>query len=162
MDSGFQQHLLESYSDSDIVRYILTSPRLSVSPCRIFLLSSDLVAKPFTAEKLADELAAINLARQLYIRVLLIKRIVEDCCVAYVITERIHAVALEEAWGRIDWITTLYLAFQLRHSVCKMRTCTPSTAGSLVRGTCDSIWLDDYYKLPPHATPEAITQFLLF
>ncbi|KAL8922326.1 MAG: hypothetical protein Q9172_003618 [Xanthocarpia lactea] len=162
MDSGFQQRLLGSYSDSDIVRYVLNSPPLTVSPCRIVLLSSELVAKRFTAQKLADELAAISLARQLYIRVPLIKRVVEDSGVAYVIMERIHGVTLEESWDRIGWITTLHLAFQLRHFVCKMRTCTSSTAGSLVRGTCDSIWLDDYYKIPPHATPEAITQFLIF
>lgn len=47
------------------------------------------------------------------------------------------------------------------HQPCATTT-TSDTAGTLVTGKCDSIWLDDYYKLPLHATPEVITSFIRF
>lgn len=122
MDSGFQQHLLERYKTCDIVRYILASPLVSASSCRTFLLSSDLVAERIDAENLGDALAAVKLARQLHIRVPNVNRIVENEDVADVIVDRIHGVGLEESWGRIGWITTVHLAFQLRRYIRTMRT----------------------------------------
>lgn len=163
MDStSFQPHLLSSYPPSEIARYIKASPPMTEWPCRTYLLSSNLVAKQIDAEKVGDELAAINLARQLHIRAPNVKRVVQDGNLAYVIMDRIHGVGLEECWGRIGWMDSLRLAVQLRRYVRAMRTCTSPTAGSLVRGACDSIWLDDYYKLPPLAAPEAITRFFRF
>jgi hypothetical protein len=162
MNSGFQQHLLESYSSTDLVRYVCASPYISESSHNAFLLSPDLVAKRISTAKLSDELAAINLARKLSLRVPNIRRVVENKNSTYLIMDRIHGVVLEESWSQYGWAKTLRLALQLRRYVHAMRTCTSSTAGSMARGTCDSIWLDDFYKLPPHASPKAITSFLRF
>jgi hypothetical protein len=43
-----------------------------------------------------------------------------------------------------------------------MRRRTSQTAGSLVTGNCKSIWLDDYYKLPSHSSPEGLAAFIRF
>ena len=162
MESVFQSHLLIIYSDSDLINYIRASPALSTSSCNVFALSFDLVAKYTIIEKLKDELAAISLARQLHIRVPIIRRVVETENVAYLIMDRIHGLSLEEIWTQIGWGKTFSLAFQLQQFIGRMRTQTSPTAGSLIRGECDSMWLNDYYRLRPHARPEAITQFLRF
>ncbi len=162
MDCSFQEQFLETYSNSDLVRYILECPTLSASIRRIFLLSPNLVAKQLIAAKAPDEIAAMKLSKKLHIRVPDIKRVVEDDRNVYVVMDRIQGTTLQEAWAQIGWLGTFQLGFQLRRFVHVMRTITSPTAGSLVSGKCDSIWLDDYYKLPLHATPEALTSFICF
>ena len=67
---------------------------------------------------------------------------------------------LGELWARISWITTIRLAFQLRDSVCRLRSLKSSTARSLHSGEYRSFWLDDRYNLPAHSTPNTITSFI--
>lgn len=43
-----------------------------------------------------------------------------------------------------------------------MRAQTSTTAGDLSDGKCKSVWLDDYYGLPPHPSPETIAAFIHF
>lgn len=43
-----------------------------------------------------------------------------------------------------------------------MRAVSSTTAGSLSSGLCRSVWLDDYYGLPPESNADAITAFIRF
>ena len=62
----------------------------------------------------------------------------------------------------MTWLSTVCIAFQLRRYVRIMRRRHSATAGSLVTGQCKSLWLDDYYGLPEHATPEIFSSFIQF
>ena len=62
----------------------------------------------------------------------------------------------------MTWLSTVCIAFRLRRYVKIMRRRHSATAGSLVTGQCKSIWLDDYYGLPEHATPEIFSSFIQF
>ena len=107
-------------------------------------------------------LRGIQFAQQLKLRVPSIKRVVRKDRDVYIIMTRIHGRTMEVAWPTMTWLSTIYVAFQLRHYVGVMRSRNSPTAGSLVAGKCNSIWLDDYYGLPEHATPETFSSFIQF
>lgn len=94
-----------------MIRYILASPPISESERAVFVLSSDLIAKEIVIEQLDDEVAGLNIAQQLHIRVPTVKRVVQTGRTSYVVMDRVHGMTLEDSWTQIDWITTLRLAF---------------------------------------------------
>jgi hypothetical protein len=163
MSPDFDESRLEDYSSAELVQYITASPPVSPSSPRVFLLSPNLVAKECESEdSAADEVAGMELAHELGLRVPTVKRVVRAKRDAYIIMNRIRGTSLENAWHQMGWITTIRIAFQLRRFVRAMRTQMSSTAGSLVSGKCNSIWLEDYYGPPRHATPEKFTSFISF
>src|SRR2546423_3780398 len=89
MDSEFQEQHLSNYSSPDLVRYILASPRLSAPPCNVFLLSRTLIAKRLMADEAPDELKAMDIARQLGIRVPDIKRTIKAELSVSIIMQRV-------------------------------------------------------------------------
>lgn len=163
MSFDFDESRLDEYSSPELVRYILASPPVSPSSPRVVLLSPNLVAKKCDSEEhAADEVAGIEVAHQLGLRVPTVKKVVRAKRYAYVIMKRIRGTTLGDAWDRMSWIMTIRIAFQLRRFVRTMRTQISSTAGSIVSGKCNSIWLEDYYGPPRHATPEKFTAFISF
>jgi len=152
---------LAEYDDSELISHILSSPHISPDSV-ISIISSNLVAKHLSERDAAEELGGIRFAQQLKLRVPSIKRVVRKDRDVYIIMTRIHGRTMEVAWPTMTWLSTIYVAFQLRHYVGVMRSRTSSTAGSLVAGKCNSIWLDDYYGLPEHATPETFSSFIQF
>ncbi|KAI9726870.1 MAG: hypothetical protein M1834_001468 [Cirrosporium novae-zelandiae] len=161
MDSDFDEEQLLSYFSADLVRYILKSPPLPSSH-RVSFLSSNFVVKQSLPKNAEDDVRAMNMARQLGIRVPSMKRTIEIGNNVYFIMERINGVTLEDSWVQIGWIATIRLAIQLRQFVRRLRSVTSSTAGSLSSGECRSFWLDDRYNLPLHSTPEVIMSFIKF
>ncbi|EEH10297.1 ankyrin repeat protein [Histoplasma capsulatum G186AR] len=155
----FDEKCLSQYDSATLVSHIVESCKLSLN---VSLLSQNLVAKHYSRGKEVDVLEAMVRAGQLGIRVPCIRRTVERDNDFYIIMERIHGQTLEEAWKHIGWLIALRLAFQLRRFVRRMREVTSSTAGSLSTGMCRSFWLEDFYKLPCHARPEAIPAFIRF
>ena len=161
MNSEFNEQLFSKYDSTTLARYILASESCKVSS-RVFSLSPNLIAKQFLRGEEIGMLNALELATLLGVRVPKIKRTVEANENVYVIMERIGGPTLEEAWTYLSWFTTLRLAFQLRRFVHRMRAQTSTTAGDLSDGKCKSVWLDDYYGLPPHPSPETIAAFIHF
>ena len=129
---------------------------------RVRLISPNLVSKFLTHREAADEVAGIQLARRLGIRVPDVKRVFNVKHGVCVIMDRIHGMTLDDAWTQKGWIASIRMALQLRRYVRVMRSLTSPTAGGLISGKCHSIWLADYYKLPPDATPESLTSFIRF
>lgn len=162
MDPNFDETLLPDYSTSELLCHIIASPPLSTSALGVFLLSSNLVAKLLPDRDAPDELAATRLAHDLGIRVPQVKRVLHSEYGVYVIMDRISGMTLEECWSQSGWLATIRMAFQLRRFVRAMRSRTSPTAGSLVTGNCKSLWLDDYYKLPAHSSPESLADFIRF
>jgi len=159
----FDEQCLEEYSDEQLLDFLHnTATPLSLPPCATSLLSPNLVAKLLPSKTLADGVAAQNLARDLGIRTPQIRRTVTNEDISYIIMDRIHGVTVEQCWRELGWIATITLAFELRRFVRRMRKVTSSTAGGLVTGECNSIWLEDYYGLPMHATPSDIQSFITF
>lgn len=161
MGAKFNEQLLLQYDSTTLGHYILES-----EPCRqsssVFLLSPNLIAKQFLPGDETDVLEAMQCARLVGVRVPSVKRTIETSGNVYVIMERVYGQTLEEAWTHLTWLTTLRLAFQLRRFIRRMRTVSSTTAGSLSSGLCRSVWLDDYYGLPLHSNPHAITAFVRF
>ena len=162
MSFNFDEKLLQTFPSSDLVRIIHASLALPGSHLRVFLLSPNLLVKVIPAADADDEIAGMELSRQLDIRVPDIRRIIKNESTVYIIMDRISGTTLEDSWPQTGWLATLRLGFQLRRYVRAMRALTSPTAGSLLDGKCNSVWLDDYYRLPPSATPEAITSFIRF
>lgn len=161
MDSDFQDDLLQSYSETELIRHILASPRLApISSIR--LLSKNLLAKYYGAPLVDDALKAMDIAHRLGIRVPCVKRKIRSGHSVWCIMERIPGDTLEIMWSRLSWFTTIKLSLQLRHFVQCLRSLTSSTAGSLATGQCRSFYLEDRFGLPARSSPEDITYFIRF
>ncbi|KAI9674625.1 MAG: hypothetical protein M1829_003707 [Trizodia sp. TS-e1964] len=155
----FEDQILNHYSDDDLEKFILRSSPIS---SRVFCLSSTLVAKQVSPPEASGEVAAMKLAKQLGIRVASIKKILERTRLTYIIMDRIAGSNLEEVWAQKSWFESLGLAFQLNRYILTMRSLVFPTVGTLDKGRCHSIWLEDYYRLPESSKPEAIESFFKF
>lgn len=161
-DDLFDEASLLTYDEATLDSYIDKAPQ-SDSDGGVRFLSPGLVSKFGMAEPATDGLKAIELARQLGVRVPAIKRSFEmnDGCLR-IVMERIDGENLFNCWTSLSWFTTIGLAFQLRRFVRNMRMITSSTAGGLSSGNCESIWIDDMYQLPSHASTTAVAAFFNF
>jgi hypothetical protein len=147
-------------SDDALMARIRESPRISDEPSAVVRrVSPCLLAKPFARPGVQDEIAAIRLAEHLNIRVPNVLRVVDD---KWFLMEYINGATLLASWPQIGWFTAIRLALQLRHFVRALRTLASPTAGGLTSGICDSLWLDDYFEVPPHSTPQQINSFFAF
>ncbi|KAF1847825.1 kinase-like protein [Cucurbitaria berberidis CBS 394.84] len=158
---SFQNDLLECYSDAELVCHIDKSPRLTPFSA-ISLLSTRYLAKTYVPEALEDSVRAVEVARQLGVRVPDIKRTIKSNDGAFCIMECIEGTTLEEAWAKLGWFASIKLAVQLRHAISLLRSVSSSTAGSLATGECRSFWLDDRYGVPARSSPDDITSFIKF
>jgi hypothetical protein len=160
MDFNFEEHRVTDYPISQ--RHVLGSLNLSPLIPRVRLISPNLVSKFLSHREAADEVAGIQLAQRIGIRVPDVKRVFNVKHGVCFSMDRIHGMTLDGAWIQKGWVASIRMALQLRRYVRVMRSLTSPTAGALISGECHSIWLDDYYKLPPHATPENVTSFIRF
>jgi hypothetical protein len=111
---SFDENCLNHYSDEDLLEFFKNpGPRLGSPPCRIRLLSPNLVAKGVQSKTLPDTVKAQSLARDLSIRVPEIRRTITKKNRSYIIMDRVHGVTLEACWSRLGWIATIRLAFEL-------------------------------------------------
>ncbi|KAK4163864.1 hypothetical protein QBC43DRAFT_379048 [Cladorrhinum sp. PSN259] len=139
--------------------------RQATAPCPAALpITNSYFTKLYDKDELEDIVCAITRARNLGIRTPFIKRTVPlpnstriEC-----ITQRIHGPTLEECWTSLGWFSTIRLAFQLRGMVHRMRTVTSLTAGSPGTGICRSLWLEEYYGVPPKASVAVISSIVNF
>ena len=161
MSSSFEDDLLPIYSDDELEHLVQDSPRLAPTS-RIFILSPNLLAKRYRPHLVEDAIKAMDVARELGVRVPCIKRTVKFKAAAYCIMERIKGTTLEKAWPGLSWVSTLQLALQLRRFIRLLRSVTSLTAGSLATGECRSFWLEDRYGLPARSSPKAIASFISF
>lgn len=163
-DPGFQDDLLQSYSDAELVCRIIGSPSLpspSLAP-RIRLLSSNFLAKYYNPDEVEDMIHATDIACRLGIRTPTTKRIIRNGPDAYCVMDRIPGRTLEELWPSLSWFNTIKLAFQLRRFVQHLRSITSPVAGSLATGECRSFWLEDRYGLPIRCGPRDMEYFFGF
>jgi hypothetical protein len=162
--SCVEEQRLAEYSDHELLQFIHASPSVSDDPREqnVLVISPNLIAKGVSNRLASDELAGIHLAQQLGIRVPDIKRVVPHNDGVYIIMDRIRGSTLEQSWSKISWVTTTRMAFQLRRFVLAMRKRTSREGGGLVTGRFLSIWVDDFFELPPRATPAAVTSYITF
>ena len=160
-DSGFQDDLLQGYSDTELVRYIIDSPSLA-STSRVSLLSSNFIAKHYNPDEVEDMIHATDIACKLGIRAPTTKRIIKNGPNAYCIMDRIPGKTLEDVWTHLSWFTTIKLSLQLRRFVQHLRSLTSPVAGSLASGECRSFWLEDRYGLPARCRPGDMEYFFRF
>lgn len=160
--TDFEEFKLLDYSDEELLRYITAAKSLlpSDSLCSVKVLSSTLVAKPVSN----DELAGYDMGESLGIRVPAVRRVIKrtEHEKLFIVMDRIRGVTLDEAWTQLGWISTISTALQLRKFVQAMRSRTNPEAGGLATGVCNSIWLDDFFGLPPRPAPELITSYFAF
>jgi len=126
-------------------------------------LTDSYVTKVYAKDHVLDVSCAVSKARGIGVRVPAIKRIVEtEDGYFEVVQERIRGQVLMDAWADLGWCASIRLAFQLRGMVRRMRKLTSPTAGSLGTGICRSFWLEEYYGIPPHASPSVISSVVNF
>ena|SRR2546421_11585498 len=125
MGLNFQEELLQSYSDADLAGRIQASPRLA-PPSSIFLLSANLLAKHYQPNLIEDTVRAMELARQLGVRVPHIKRVIEFHGDAYCIMERIEGTTFRRSMG------TAELANNYKAGCAASPIRPPFTIGTLV------------------------------
>lgn len=150
-----------SYSDDKLLEHISMSSTLSAVAPRVRTVSHLLVAKEVPVDEADDELAALDMAQRLKIRVPTVLRVVKGDPM-YIIMSRIRGSTLADRWPSLSWISTILLALQLRQYVRRLRSLTSRTVGSLSSGKCRSIWASDYYGIPDHATSSDLDAFLGF
>jgi serine/threonine protein kinase len=154
-DSGFHDDLLQSYSDTELVRRIIGSRPLASAP-GISLLSSNFLAKYYKADEVEDMINVTDIAAPTA------KRIIRNGRHAYCVMDRIPGGTLEDLWTHLSWFDTIKLGFQLRRFVQQIRSITSPVAGSLATGECRSFWLEDRYGLPARCRPGDMEYFFGF
>lgn len=159
--SNFQDDLLRSYSDTELVSRIHSSPS-PASTRGISLLSSNFLSKFYRPHEAEDMIRATDIACQLGIRVPALKRIVRDGEDTYCVMDRIPGRTLEEAWTQLSWFLTIKLGFQLRRFIQHLRSVTSPVAGSLATGECRSFYLEDRYGLPARCSSRDMEYFFRF
>ncbi|BCS19895.1 uncharacterized protein APUU_20327S [Aspergillus puulaauensis] len=161
MASAFREDLLESYTDSELAHYIVSSPSCE-SSSRVFNLSPNLIAKQYESSEVQDAFKATEVARQLGIRGPSIQKVIKNQENAYAIMGRIQGATLDAIWKKLGWATTIRLGLQLRCFINILRSVTSPTAGSLATGECRSFWLEDRYGLPANSGPAETAHFVQF
>ncbi|KAK4202055.1 hypothetical protein QBC40DRAFT_222321 [Triangularia verruculosa] len=154
-------------SDRDLARHIAKARRHRESDTienNTLLLTPRYVTKFYTSISHAKDVQlAILQAHALGVRAPELKRMVKakdgtiECVLA-----RIQGQTLESCWPYLSLFTTIRLAFQLRTMVQRMRAVTRPTAGSLGTGICRSFWLEEFYGVPPHASPQVVAMIVNF
>src|SRR5882762_3281265 len=109
MDLDFQDNLLQSYSETQLIRHILASPSL-VPISSIHLLSKNLLAKHYEAPLVDDALKAMDTAHRLGIRVPCVKRTIRSGHNVWCIMERILGDTLAIIWSQLSWFATIKLS----------------------------------------------------
>ena len=158
----FEEQQLLNYTDEELLVHISKSPPVSPSNPRVRLISTNIVAKGIATFEAPDEIATLQFAKEIGIRVPKIERIIPNEYGVYIIMYRVQGTMLEEIWDHIGWFKTIRFAFQLRYFIRAMRKNTSPTAGGLISGKCHSIWLDDHFGLPLHASPEILNSYITF
>ncbi|KAJ5114458.1 hypothetical protein NUU61_000217 [Penicillium alfredii] len=100
MDSDSDVDLLQSYSDTELVRRIIASPSLAPTP-RVSLLSSSFVAKHYQPDEVGDMIKAIDIACQLSSHAPTVKRIIRNGPDTYCVMDRIPGRTLEDVWTQL-------------------------------------------------------------
>lgn len=161
MALSFREELLERYTDVELAHHIVSSPLCAITS-RVFNLSPNLLAKQYDPSDVEDALKATEVASQLGIRGLSVRKIIKNQENAYTIMDRIKGTTLDVVWKELGWLMTVKLGLQLRRFVRKLRSVTSPTAGSLVTGECRSFWLEDRYGLPANSGPAEFAHFFRF
>ncbi|KAF5967352.1 protein kinase-like domain-containing protein [Fusarium bulbicola] len=161
MESNFDDTRLFDYTDAELIKHITSLPHLHKFS-NIVPLSSRYLAKGYAENELEDAVRAATSASQLGIHVPSIQRIVRGDDSLYCIMDRISGTTLDIAWPDLGWITSLRLAFQLRHVIHCLRSTVSVSSGSLATGKCRSFFLEDSFGLPPRAKPSEVNGFLNF
>jgi hypothetical protein len=166
MTTSLSDEQIVALSDKEIDNLYNECPKLSPRSNSVVILSDTLVAKQrWGFADVDDEVCAMETAHNLGIRIPKIHRVVKgvEHDRGYIIMDLIpRATTLEDLWPSLSLWATLCFAFQLRAFIRRMRSVTSPTLGGLVSGKCKSIYLDDYFGLPPHATPEGYEQSIRF
>lgn len=158
---------IEASPDEALARRIVEARRLQPQniPFNFVVdICDSYVAKRYSREDFEDPRCAFAKAASLGLRVpstkLLLK--VEDEDGIECVQTRIRGQTLMEVWHTLGLVHTARLALQLRAMVQRMCRVTSPTAGSPGTGTCRSVWLDEFWGIPPHAPPAAIPSVLNF
>jgi len=161
--TDFDESLLETYTDEDIVHHIHQSPTLTTTRKEsIRLLSHNLVSKlvPWPQEH-RDEVAAMEMARSVGVIVPAVRRIIQLPSEDYVIVmERVHGQTLEQLWPQLGLWATIRVGWQLRSYISSLRTITVQTSGGLKSGKTRSEWIQGMYGPTLHASPYVFCDYL--
>ncbi|KAJ3488110.1 hypothetical protein NLI96_g3090 [Meripilus lineatus] len=162
MSKKFVEDNLTKYTDEELVKFISTSPPLTLADDQdIQLLSTHLVAKPVVGESGHDEAAALEQARKLGIRAPAVRRLVPGKGETfYIVMDRVFGRTLRDLWPDLSWWRTLKLGLQLRGFVRKMRLLQSTTAGGLASGLILSPHFDDLHGPIRRASPMALTGYM--
>ena len=161
--SQFNEALLGTYSDEEVLHYVTQAPNL-ITMCTetIHVLSHHLVAKSVPwPETHCDEIDAMERARSVGVNVPAVCRIVPTPEEGHlIIMERIHGETLEQLWPRLGIWATIHIAWQLRSFVSSLRTITTQQTGGLHSGKVHSEWIQGINVLVPHASPSLFCDYL--
>ena len=164
-EKTFDETLLDSYSDEELLGLIQRSPPVvTVRTETVKVLSPGLVAKPtdFFADPL-DEAYAMERARSVGVNVPVLRRIIsggEDGNAHFLIMDRVHGKTLEQLWPHISLWESIRIAWQLRRYLHAMASVTSETTGGLHSGLVHSLYIDAIYGPVPHASPTTFCNYL--
>jgi hypothetical protein len=161
----FNEHRLETYSDSDLLLHCRKSNHLITvrKEPSVRALSPNLVAKPVGyPHDHRDELRAIEYAETLGIRVPRVRRVIPDPerDAYFLIMDRIQGLTLEQLWPTISLYDNFLVAIQLRRYLRAMRTVTSQSSGGIYSGRTRSEWIQCVYGPIHRATPAIFAQYL--
>ncbi|KIY73169.1 kinase-like protein [Cylindrobasidium torrendii FP15055 ss-10] len=165
----FEEALLNTYSDSEMRKFIYWSPcLLTTREEAVTLLSPNLVVKQSGRDPdqhYLDEALALRRARSVGLRAPKVHRMVpmddenEDEG-QFLILERVHGSTLEQLWPTIRIWTLFSAAWQLRGYLRTLRGVGSSTTGGLHSGWTHSTRLDAIHGPIRHASPSAFVGYL--
>lgn len=154
---------IDVLSDTDLAEQITNLREAQGWKSTVIEISESYLSKSYSVVDVEETKCAILKAETLGVSVPGVKKIIRRGSSFELIQTRIHGDDLMAIWPSIGLLSTVQLALQLRGMVCRMRTVTRPTAGSLGTGICRSFWIDnDVYGIPPYASPTTISSIVNF
>jgi hypothetical protein len=117
---AFEEQRGTEYADGDLLHHIKASPYLPPEN-RVRHISANLNSKQVGKDNFADEVAGLELAKQLGIRVPDIRRVLHEEHVVHIILDLVPGTIPQSSWTELGWLATFRMAFQLRQYVKSMR-----------------------------------------
>jgi hypothetical protein len=141
---------LDKLSDKEIMEIQMNTKHIITTKTEpVNILGPTLVCKNANINQAEDEIAAINFAHSIGIKVPTIRRLIPaagaDIILPVIIMDRIHGQTLEQLWSMLGWWNTVLLALQFRRYISAMHSVKTQIGGGLATGLFHSQFIEAQY-----------------
>lgn len=150
-------------SDEAVLEILDSAPNIETNKIEETIkLGPNLICKFTSAEKSKEELAALDHALKIGLKVPVVRRVIHTSSnwETIIIMDYVHGRTLEQMWPEIGIIDTIRYALQLRKAINVMHKSKSVTGGGLATGEFFTKWFDNYDRPEPGLSPTRLTAYI--